>query len=121
MNDTNKERPTPRTDTITKEIRADSSIFQSQEIYHMADFARTLERELAEAREAEASETRWAAQYKRERDEAREQRDGLAGALGHLRDKCDESDDAYYGTLSTHFVRLVASQALATVKGGSDE
>lgn len=75
-----------------------------------------VQRELAEARESEASETRWAAQYKRERDEAREQRDSLAEALKP------------FTTLNPTSKRVMkfwdgfvtnAREALAAVKGGA--
>jgi hypothetical protein len=49
---------------------------------------KTSERELAEARESEASEARWAAQYK-------QQRDALARIGGKLRNVCPSSCDDY--------------------------
>jgi hypothetical protein len=57
----------------------------------------------------------------RERDEARDQRDELTEAMEKLHEKCDDSDDAKYGTLSTRFVRDIVSEALASMKGVSDE
>jgi hypothetical protein len=47
-----------------------------------ASFARTLERELAEMKEFRESETRWAAQYKRERDKAEQSAAKISVELG---------------------------------------
>jgi hypothetical protein len=69
---------------------------------------KTSERELAEARESESSEARWAEQYKQERD-------ALAVALRELMFDClrfriEPSDDAYKN----------AESALATLEGRAE-
>jgi chromosome segregation ATPase len=46
---------------------------------------------------------------------AEEQRDRLAEAHQQLLEKCDDSDDAHYGTLSTTFVREHCQKALAAL------
>lgn len=48
----NDTRPTPETDKAQRSIRQDNGIFVNEELNRMADFARKLERERDEAREA---------------------------------------------------------------------
>lgn len=57
---------TPRTDAAVK--AAEDMPTNSMKFTSLIQDMKQIERELAEAKEAEASETRWAAQYKAERD-----------------------------------------------------
>jgi hypothetical protein len=81
--------PTPRTDTAWQWAH---NTHPWDEVVS-ATLSRQLERELAEVRESESSEARWAARYK-------QQRDALADALRELMFDClrfriEPSDDAY--------------------------
>lgn len=119
------ETPTPRTDVFRASLDGMRAINQRD---RLLSHARTLERELAESREAEASETRWAAQYKRERDESREQRDRLVGAIEHLikgasdlANALDHCDDGPTSTSVLGWDRIqFAAKSLAAVKGGQE-
>ena len=88
--------PTPRTDTAQQWAH---NAHPWDEVVS-ATLSRQLERELAEARESEASEARWAAQYK-------QQRDALADALRALKELGPPSKS-----------NNIIAASLATLEGG---
>lgn len=153
------DRPTPRTDAawgearygedpnaVYKEaIKLERELAESKaENERLQKFATIngvadLERQLAEAKEAEASEARWAAQYKQERDTLAkgldaattagnllaEQRDRLAEAMKeihelagwHTDDNADPDDQCPDDAVA-HYNGLIRQKSLAAVKGG---
>lgn len=78
-----------------------------------ADFARQLERELAEAKESEESETRWAAQYKAERDRLAEALEYCLKIIGP-----PNKDPEWWSDCDCDKAWNDGQAALAAVKGG---
>ncbi len=85
------------------------------------DKERSLKRELAEAREDAANQRRLADLALAHRDVIIAERDTLAEALGYLMQSCESIDCEAMMPAAMPFAYIQAKQALAAVKGGSDE
>lgn len=84
----------------------------------LADVRRELAAKSAEVERlreelAQVASEAWDAAYQRAQTEWTAEVTRLKDALEHLIERCDTSDDFRYGTLSTSFVREVASDALS--------
>jgi hypothetical protein len=117
MNKQQEKSDTPRTDAKEDSI----AYVGGPSLYFVeSDFCRQIERELNQSQRDAAA---WAdgaleaaGTLRTERDELRAKLDSLRNALEHLLERCDTSDDFRYGTLSTSFVRDVASEALQVTR-----
>lgn len=113
---------TPRTDAETwrdemDHVDTDYTFAQSATV--SADFARQLERELAEAKfDLQFRRDLYALQSK-ELAEARKQRDTLVEALHSIRHRLGDFQEPWNSRES--YIDTIAHQAIAAVEGGSHE
>jgi hypothetical protein len=119
---------TPRTDAETwrdEMDHVDTDYTFAQSVTVSADFARQLERELAEAREDAANQRRLADMALAHRDVIIAERDTLEEALQEIKDICLDKtielhpDDNCKGVIDD--LLDIAEQTLAATKGGSHE
>jgi len=119
---------TPRTDAETwrdEMDHVDTDYTFAQSVTVSADFARQLERELADAREDAANQRRLADMALAHRDVIIAERDTLEEALQEIKDICLDKtielhpDDNCKGVIDD--LLDIAEQTLAATKGGSHE
>lgn len=103
--------------------RTDSAIRNSdgQWSYPLRNTCQQLERELAEAREDAANQRRLADLALAHRDVIIAERDTLEEALGYLMQSCESIDCEAMMPADMPDAYSKAKQALAAVKGGSDD